>query len=69
MILAIDTSASVAVAMVDVTTKGGEADSFTTVSARSEFAPRGHAELLAVFVKEALAEAACRHVLAESLGM
>ena len=57
MILAIDTSASVAVAVVNDASKGGEADAFTTVSARTEFAPRGHAELLAVFVKEALAEA------------
>ena len=60
MILAIDTSASVAVAVVDqgVDDRGG--DRFATVAERSEFAPRGHAELLAVFIKEALAVAGVR---------
>ena len=50
MILAIDTSGAIAVAVVD---------DARTVAARSEFAPRGHAELLAGFVRDALAEAGC----------
>ncbi|GIG54789.1 tRNA (adenosine(37)-N6)-threonylcarbamoyltransferase complex dimerization subunit type 1 TsaB [Demequina activiva] len=48
MILAIDTSGSVSVALVD---RG------RVLASRSEFAPRGHAELLAGFVQEVLAEA------------
>lgn len=48
MILAIDTSSTVAVAVVD-------ADQ--VLASRSEFAPRSHAELLAGFVHEVLAEA------------
>ena len=53
MILAIDTSSAVAVAVVD----DGGASGFHTIAERSEFSPRGHAELLAGFVKQALAEA------------
>jgi len=52
MILAIDTSGAIAVACV--------AADGTTVSQRSEFAPRGHAELLAGMVDAVLAEAADR---------
>ncbi|WP_084038447.1 tRNA (adenosine(37)-N6)-threonylcarbamoyltransferase complex dimerization subunit type 1 TsaB [Demequina sp. NBRC 110053] len=48
MILAIDTSAAVAVALV----RDGE-----TLASRSAFAPRGHAELLAGMVEEVLAHA------------
>ena len=48
VILAIDTSAAVAVSVVDA----GRA-----LASRSAFAPRGHAELLAGFVQEVLAEA------------
>lgn len=48
MILAIDTSAAVAVSLVDAG---------RTLASRSEFAPRGHAELLASFVRDVLAEA------------
>ncbi|MFW7414536.1 tRNA (adenosine(37)-N6)-threonylcarbamoyltransferase complex dimerization subunit type 1 TsaB [Demequina sp. SO4-18] len=48
MILAIDTSAAVAVAVVD-----GE----RTVASRAEYAPRGHAELLSSFVRDAMADA------------
>lgn len=48
MILAIDTSGAIAVAAVD-----GDA----VVAERSEFAPRGHAELLADMVHGVLAEA------------
>ena len=49
MILAIDTSASVAVSVVDAAGR--------TRASRSAFAPRGHAELVAGFVQEVLAEA------------
>lgn len=49
MILAIDTSAAIAVAVVG---DGGD-----VLARRAEYAPRGHAELLSVFVREALAEA------------
>ena len=52
MILAIDTSGAIAVAAV--------ADDGTVLSERSEFAPRGHAELLAGLVEEVLAEAGGR---------
>ncbi|WP_062131602.1 tRNA (adenosine(37)-N6)-threonylcarbamoyltransferase complex dimerization subunit type 1 TsaB [Demequina aestuarii] len=48
MILALDTSATVAVAVVD-----GD----HVVASRSEFAPRGHAELLSSLVREAMREA------------
>lgn len=48
MILALDTSSAIAVAVVD---------DGRTVASRSEFAPRGHAELLAGLVESALAEA------------
>lgn len=48
MILAIDTSAAVAVSVLD-----GD----RVVGARSEFAPRGHAELLSGFVRDAMADA------------
>ncbi len=50
MILAIDTSASVAVALLD---DGAE----NVLSERAEFAPRGHAELLSGFVEHVLADA------------
>lgn len=50
MILAIDTSASVSVALTDET-----AD--TVLAERAEFAPRGHAELLSGFVEHVLADA------------
>ena len=49
MILAIDTSGAIAVAAV--------ADDLTVLAERSEFAPRGHAELLAGMVEEVLADA------------
>ena len=53
MILAIDTSAAISVALVD----GGTPSSPGRVVAfRSEFAPRGHAELLAGLVREVLTE-------------
>ncbi|WP_296666735.1 tRNA (adenosine(37)-N6)-threonylcarbamoyltransferase complex dimerization subunit type 1 TsaB [Demequina sp.] len=48
MILALDTSSAIAVAIVD-----GE----TTLAARSAFNPRGHAELLSGLIEEALTEA------------
>jgi tRNA threonylcarbamoyladenosine biosynthesis protein TsaB len=48
VILAIDTSAAISVAVVD-----GSA----VVASRSEFAPRGHAELLADLVRQSLADA------------
>lgn len=48
MILAIDTSGAIAVAAVS----GGD-----VVASRSEFAPRGHAELLAGMVRDVLADA------------
>jgi len=48
MILAIDTSGAIAVAAVDGT---------DVVASRSEFAPRGHAELLAGMVEAVLADA------------
>jgi tRNA threonylcarbamoyladenosine biosynthesis protein TsaB len=51
MILAIDTSGAIAVAAVDGT---------DVVAERSEFAPRGHAELLAGMVEAVLAEAGAR---------
>lgn len=49
MILAIDTSSAIAVAIIDA--------AGTTVASRSEFAPRGHSELLAGLVRDALADA------------
>lgn len=49
MILALDTSSAIAVAVVS--------DDGDTLASRSEFAPRGHAELLADLVRGALAEA------------
>lgn len=49
MILALDTSAAIAVAVV-----GPDG---TALAARSEYAPRGHAELLAAMVREVLADA------------
>ncbi|WP_234988115.1 tRNA (adenosine(37)-N6)-threonylcarbamoyltransferase complex dimerization subunit type 1 TsaB [Demequina sp. NBRC 110056] len=58
MILAIDTSAAVAVALV----RGGE-----TVASRAEFAPRGHAELLAGFIEAVLAEAGAATADVESI--
>ena len=48
MILAIDTSSCVAVSLVE---------SGTAVASRSQFAPRGHAELLATFVRDVMAQA------------
>ncbi|MDN4480874.1 tRNA (adenosine(37)-N6)-threonylcarbamoyltransferase complex dimerization subunit type 1 TsaB [Demequina muriae] len=48
MILALDTSAAVAVSVVD-----GD----RVVASRSEFAPRGHAELLTSLIRDAMAEA------------
>lgn len=50
MILAIDTSASVSVALYD---EGADA----VLAERAEFAPRGHAELLSGFVEHVLADA------------
>ena len=50
MILAIDTSASVSVALLDDAAQ-------TVLSERAEFAPRGHAELLSGFVEHVLADA------------
>ncbi|WP_084102295.1 tRNA (adenosine(37)-N6)-threonylcarbamoyltransferase complex dimerization subunit type 1 TsaB [Demequina sp. NBRC 110051] len=50
MILAIDTSASVSVALLDDAAE-------TVLSERAEFAPRGHAELLSGFVEHVLADA------------
>jgi tRNA threonylcarbamoyladenosine biosynthesis protein TsaB len=50
MILAIDTSSAIAVAVVDAS---------RTAASRSEFAPRGHAERLATLIQEALVEAGC----------
>lgn len=50
MILAIDTSSAIAVAVVD---------NGRTAASRSEFAPRGHAERLALLIESALAEAGC----------
>lgn len=52
MILAIDTSGAIAVAAV--------ADDGAVVAERSEFAPRGHAELLAGMVEAVLADAGGR---------
>jgi tRNA threonylcarbamoyladenosine biosynthesis protein TsaB len=49
VILAIDTSGAIAVAAV--------ADDFAVISERSEFAPRGHAELLAGMVDAVLSDA------------
>lgn len=49
MILAIDTSSAIAVAAVSADGR--------TLASRSEFAPRGHAELLAGLVRDALADA------------
>jgi tRNA threonylcarbamoyladenosine biosynthesis protein TsaB len=51
-VLAIDTSAAVAVAVVGATHGGVD-----VLARRSVFAPRGHAELLASMVRDALAEA------------
>ncbi len=48
MLLAIDTSAAVAVSVLD-----GD----RVVGSRAEFAPRGHAELLSGFVRDAMADA------------
>ncbi len=50
MILALDTSAAVAVAVLD----GDEVK-----ASRTEHAPRGHAELLSGLVRDAMAEAGC----------
>lgn len=52
MILALDTSSTVAVSVVESAVDGDR-----VLASRSEFAPRGHAELLSSFVKEAMAEA------------
>lgn len=53
VVLAIDTSASIAVAVL------GPADGSAreVLARRSEFSPRGHAEILATLVRDALAEA------------
>ena len=53
MILAIDTSGAIAVAAVE--------DDGAVVAERSEFAPRGHAELLAGMVEQVLADAGFDH--------
>lgn len=50
MIVAIDTSSAISVAVVD-------ADASVSLAHRSVFSPRGHAELLASLVKEAMADA------------
>lgn len=50
MILAIDTSAAIAVAVTDD-------DAGTALARRSEFSPRGHAELLSDLIRQALDEA------------
>ena len=49
MILAIDTSGAIAVAAVS--------DDYSVLAERTEFAPRGHAELLAGMVEAVLADA------------
>jgi tRNA threonylcarbamoyladenosine biosynthesis protein TsaB len=50
MIVAIDTSASIAVAVTD-------ADATVTLARKSVFSPRGHAELLSDLIRQALDEA------------
>jgi tRNA threonylcarbamoyladenosine biosynthesis protein TsaB len=50
MIVAIDTSSAISVTVTDATAA-------TALAARSEFAPRGHAELLGGLVREVMAEA------------
>jgi len=53
MILAIDTSGAIAVAAVQVSGAGHD----VVLAERTEFAPRGHAELLASMVESVLADA------------
>lgn len=52
-VLAIDTSSAIAVAVVAIDHAGDP----HVLARRSEFAPRGHAELLATLVRDAMAEA------------
>jgi len=53
MILAIDTSSAISVSVVD-------AEGAAALAQRSVFAPRGHAELLATLIREAMQEAGAR---------